>query len=145
MDHTPRQMQWRNIEKWRSFTMEKNSISGFHLNQHYKNLNNIKSEHGIIREKQVVSEAKRLSAVLANYGDTTIAHIQTAADYGIRTAEFPTTFEAYKNCRANNIAIMLGAPNFNVLGHIHEMYQRLQWLEKIFWSFCRLTTFQRLF
>ena len=119
MDHTPGQRQWRDIEKWRSFTMERNSISGLGLNKHYQHLIDIKSQYGILNEKQVISEAARLGAVLASHDDTTQEHVQTAAKYGVKIAEFPTTIEASKICHVNNIAIMLGAPNF-ICGGSHS-------------------------
>ena len=119
MDHTPGQRQWRDIEKWRSFTMARNSISNSSLNAHFKNLINIKSEYGIVNEQRIISEAARLGAVLASHDDTTKEHVQVAANHGIRIAEFPTTFEASTSCRANNIAIMLGAPNF-IRGSSHS-------------------------
>ena len=56
-------------------------------------------------------EAGRLGAVLASHDDTTADHVTTSARNGVGFAEFPTTYEAAAACRANEIAIMMGAPN----------------------------------
>ena len=112
MDHTPGERQWRDIEKWRAFTIERNSIGGLVLDDHYENLINIKAKYGSENETRVVAEATHLGAVLASHDDTTKEHVRSAARYGVRIAEFPTTLEASQNCRANNISILLGAPNF---------------------------------
>ena len=54
---------------------------------------------------------RRLGAALASHDDTTPEHVRDSAAHGARLAEFPTTLEAARACRAHGIAVMAGAPN----------------------------------
>ncbi len=111
MDHTPGQRQFRDLEKFERYVMGKNPMSTADFEAHIQNLYDLRARYGEAHEKVAVTEAQRFGAVLASHDDTTTAHVNTSADYGIRLAEFPTTVEAAEACRAQGIAVMMGAPN----------------------------------
>ena len=111
MDHTPGQMQWKDIETLRVLTMGRNPMSDLDFNNYRQNRLKIKAKYGAVHENYVVSAASGLGAVLASHDDTIKKHVETAAQYGVKIAEFPTTFEASQNCHLNNIVIMMGATN----------------------------------
>jgi alpha-D-ribose 1-methylphosphonate 5-triphosphate diphosphatase len=58
-----------------------------------------------------VAEARRYGAVLASHDDTTEPQVAVSATHGVHFAEFPTTLEAARACRAHGIKVMMGAPN----------------------------------
>jgi len=119
MDHTPGQRQFSDIAKMQAYVMGKNNLSADEFAEHVENLRNLQERHGAAHEAAAVREGKRLGAVLASHDDTTADHVATSAHHGVAMAEFPTTAEAAKACRAHGIAIIMGAPNL-VRGESHS-------------------------
>lgn len=111
MDHTPGQRQFRDLAKFKSYVTSKRGMNDQEFEEHFQNLLHLREAYGDAHEARTVAEARRLGAVLASHDDTTIEQVEVSADHGIHLAEFPTTVEAAEACRANNIAIMMGAPN----------------------------------
>ncbi len=111
MDHTPGQRQFRNVSKLRAYLMGKKAMNEQEFHDHISQLQALRDHNGARHESLVVREARRYGAVLASHDDTTQAQVGVSAGYGTRIAEFPTTVEAAEACRAQDIAIMMGAPN----------------------------------
>lgn len=111
MDHTPGQRQFRDISKLKTYVASKRGMSDQEFEEHVENLLHLRETYGDLHETKTVEEARRFGAVLASHDDTTADQVSVSAGHGIHLAEFPTTVEAAKACRANNIAIMMGAPN----------------------------------
>ncbi|KIC48180.1 alpha-D-ribose 1-methylphosphonate 5-triphosphate diphosphatase [Tateyamaria sp. ANG-S1] len=119
MDHTPGQRQFRDIEKMKAYVMGKNNLTENEFAQHVAKLQGLQDRLGARHEAAAVEEARRLGAVLASHDDTTTEQVGVSADHGVAVAEFPTTVEAAEACRANEIAIIMGAPNL-VRGGSHS-------------------------
>ena len=111
MDHTPGQRQFRNREKFKAYVMGKKNLTEAEFAEHVGRLEGLQQRLGAKHEAATVAEAQRFRAVLASHDDTTEAHVAVSAAHGVRLAEFPTTHEAAAACRANGIAVMMGAPN----------------------------------
>jgi alpha-D-ribose 1-methylphosphonate 5-triphosphate diphosphatase len=60
---------------------------------------------------ELVALAQRHGAVLASHDDSTAEEVAESAADGVALAEFPTTVEAARACRAAGITVMMGAPN----------------------------------
>jgi len=119
MDHTPGQRQFRNLDLLRSYLQGKRGLSALDFDEHVSHLKRLRARIGDRHEAATVSEAARLGAVLASHDDTTGVQVGVSAGHGVRLAEFPTTQEAARACRASGIAIMMGAPNI-VRGGSHS-------------------------
>jgi len=111
MDHTPGQRQFRDISKLKAYVMGKNNFSEADFVEHVANLKDLRDRNGAAHERVAVQEARRYGAILASHDDTTAGHVAVSAAHGIKLAEFPTTQEAAAACRAQGIAVMMGAPN----------------------------------
>jgi alpha-D-ribose 1-methylphosphonate 5-triphosphate diphosphatase len=111
MDHTPGQRQFRDISKYRQYVTGKYGMADADFIEHIDHMSAIKARLGQAHEDAAVAAANRLGAVMASHDDTTADHVATSAARGIRLAEFPTTVEAARACRAAGIAVMMGAPN----------------------------------
>lgn len=111
MDHTPGQRQFRDISKLKTYVASKRGMSDQEFEDHVENLLHLRETYGDLHEVKTVEEARRFGAVLASHDDTTTGQVEVSAGHGIHLAEFPTTVEAAEACRANEIAIMMGAPN----------------------------------
>jgi len=119
MDHTPGQRQFRDLAKFEAYVKGKHAMSEDDFRRHVAQLTALRGKVGDAHEIGAVAQARRFGAVLASHDDTTGAQVETSAAYGIRLAEFPTTIEAARACRAHGIAVMMGAPNL-VRGGSHS-------------------------
>ena len=111
MDHTPGQRQFRDLTALKTYVSKKRGMTDDQFKEHVDHLLGLQKKFGQRHEQGAVAEANRLGAVLASHDDTTAEHVATSAGHGVGFAEFPTTFEAAEACRANDIAVMMGAPN----------------------------------
>ncbi len=111
MDHTPGQRQFRDISKLKLYVAKKRGMNDAEFDEHVAHLRSLQAEYGERHEKGAVAEAARLGAVLASHDDTTAEQVHVSRANGVTFAEFPTTVEAAQACRADGIAIMMGAPN----------------------------------
>ena len=119
MDHTPGQRQFRDISKLEAYVKGKHGFDDAGFQAHVQSLKEMRATYGEKHEKATVAAASRFGAVLASHDDTTEEQVSVSAGYGIRLAEFPTTVEAARACRAHEIKVMMGAPNL-VRGGSHS-------------------------
>ena len=112
MDHTPGQRQFRDVSKLRAYVSRKaDGFTEADFETHIAEQVALQDKYGTMHEAAAVAEARRYGAVLASHDDTTEGQVHTSARHGVGFAEFPTTREAAVACRANGIAVMMGAPN----------------------------------
>jgi alpha-D-ribose 1-methylphosphonate 5-triphosphate diphosphatase len=111
MNHTPGQRQFRDIGKLRAYLIDKQGMSEEGFRRHIAAQQALGARIGAAHEAAAVAHARRLGATLASHDDTTAAQVAVSAGHGVRLAEFPTTPEAAAACRAQGIAVMMGAPN----------------------------------
>jgi alpha-D-ribose 1-methylphosphonate 5-triphosphate diphosphatase len=119
MDHTPGQRQFRDVSQLRAYVRGKHGLSEKEFEEHIANQKALSALMGKAHEEAAVTEARRFGAVLASHDDTTPADVAQSARHGASFAEFPTTTEAARACRAHGIAVMMGAPNL-VRGGSHS-------------------------
>jgi alpha-D-ribose 1-methylphosphonate 5-triphosphate diphosphatase len=111
MDHTPGQRQFRDISKLETYVKGKHGLSDAEFEAHVAQLRRLREAHGARHEAAAVENARRYGAVLASHDDTTAEQVAVSRRYGVGIAEFPTTLEAARACRAHGIAVIMGAPN----------------------------------
>ncbi len=111
MDHTPGQRQFRDPVQLKHYVCGKHGYTDREFDEHVENLQAMSAARGVAHEAAAVTEARRFGAVLASHDDTSAEHVVQSARHGARFAEFPTTIEAAEACRAEGIAVMMGAPN----------------------------------
>ena len=111
MDHTPGQRQFRDVSKLKAYVAKKRGMSDAEFIDHVSHLQGLQDRFGARHEAVAVAEARRYGATLASHDDTTADHVAVSARHGARFAEFPTTIEAARACKAAGIAVMMGAPN----------------------------------
>lgn len=111
MDHTPGQRQFRDLTQLKNYVCGKHGYSDAEFAGHVAAQKALSDLMGPAHEAAAVAAAGRYGAVLASHDDTTGGHVAQSAAHGARFAEFPTTTEAARACRAHGIAVMMGAPN----------------------------------
>ena len=111
MDHTPGQRQFRDLTQLRHYVRGKHGLSEEDFMAHVAGQQALSDRLGQAHEAAAVAEARRFGAALASHDDTTAEQVATSARHKATFAEFPTTVEAARACRAHCIAVMMGAPN----------------------------------
>ncbi|MGF1552459.1 MAG: alpha-D-ribose 1-methylphosphonate 5-triphosphate diphosphatase [Paracoccaceae bacterium] len=111
MDHAPGQRQFADLSKWYAYYQGKYGMSDAEMAEHLAYTRDLSERLGPEHEAGATGHARRLGARLASHDDTTEAHVARSAALGVGFAEFPTTEEAARACRATGIAVMMGAPN----------------------------------
>jgi alpha-D-ribose 1-methylphosphonate 5-triphosphate diphosphatase len=111
MDHTPGQRQFTDVSRLRDYATGRRGLTEAEFADHVAMLTELGTRRGPGHEAAVVAVSRRLGATLASHDDTTPGQVATSAAHGARVAEFPTTLEAARACRAHGIAVMAGAPN----------------------------------
>lgn len=119
MDHTPGQRQFADLRQYEIYMRGKHGLSEEVFQDHVETRIALGGRVRDVHEKAAVEAAARFGAVLASHDDTTVDHVTQSARHGVVLAEFPTTVPAAKACRANGIAVMMGAPNL-VRGGSHS-------------------------
>jgi alpha-D-ribose 1-methylphosphonate 5-triphosphate diphosphatase len=111
MDHTPGQRQFRDVTKLKDYVMGKHGYSLDEFHGHIAAQKALGDQMRDLHEAAAVAAARRYGAVLASHDDTTEDQVAQSARQGAHFAEFPTTVEAARACRAQGIKVMMGAPN----------------------------------
>jgi len=110
MDHTPGQRQWSDLDKWRLYHRDKRWTE--------------KESEAVLTERQsmqkryagshrrlAVDLAKVRGMPLASHDDTSVSDVRQSATDGIDISEFPTTSEAAREARRQEMVTIMGAPN----------------------------------
>ncbi|MDF2232050.1 alpha-D-ribose 1-methylphosphonate 5-triphosphate diphosphatase [Albimonas sp. CAU 1670] len=111
MDHTPGFRQFRDIDQLKKYHMGKHGRTQAEFDEYMQFLGELSLRVSSSHEAEAVAAARAWGATLASHDDTDVAHVEASAAHGARIAEFPTTLEAARACRAHGIAVMMGAPN----------------------------------
>lgn len=110
MDHTPGQRQFLNLANY--FTYARRSGKSA---EEVRALAARRMAEGGARAAEsrpvLATLALRHGIPLASHDDTTAEDVAQSAAEGALLAEFPTTAEAARSCRAHGLAVMMGAPN----------------------------------
>ena len=119
MDHTPGQRQFADLRQYEIYMRGKHGLSEEVFQDHVATRIALGDKVRAKHEAAAVEAAQRFGAALASHDDTTEDHVTRSAQHGVALAEFPTTVAAAKACRAQGIAVMMGAPNL-VRGSSHS-------------------------
>ena len=119
MDHTPGQRQFADIRQYETYMRGKHGLTEADFEAHVAGRKALGERVREPHEAAAVAAAQRYGATLASHDDTTPGHVARSARHGVALAEFPTTLAAAKVCRAEGIAVMMGAPNL-VRGSSHS-------------------------
>jgi alpha-D-ribose 1-methylphosphonate 5-triphosphate diphosphatase len=119
MDHTPGQRQFVRLDKYREYYKGKWGMSDAEIDATIERRRHDHARFAAIHRDAITRACAAQGTPLASHDDATLAHVEEAAKAGTVVAEFPTTLEAARACRAYGLAVLAGAPNL-VLGKSHS-------------------------
>lgn len=111
MDHTPGQRQWENIEAARTYYTGKKGWSQEKFENQVSNAPNLQAQYAGPHRAYFVEYCKTHGISLASHDDTTVAHVNQAANEHVSISEFPTSLIAAKTAHEYNILNVMGGPN----------------------------------
>ncbi|MEO1395125.1 MAG: alpha-D-ribose 1-methylphosphonate 5-triphosphate diphosphatase [Cyanobacteria bacterium J06634_5] len=119
MDHTPGQRQFTKMDKFREYYMGKHGVTEAQIDDFIRDRLEAQKAYAETSRKSLVDLAEAHNLAMASHDDATVEHVQQAIDEGVTISEFPTTLEAAKTAHANDLQVLMGAPNL-VLGGSHS-------------------------
>ena len=119
MDHTPGQRQWMDVEKFRQYTQRNQRWSDEYLAEVVAERMDMQTRNATYNRRALLELCSARALPLASHDDTTVEHVQEAAESGMRISEFPTTEAAAREARRLRLGIVMGAPNM-VRGGSHS-------------------------
>lgn len=119
MDHTPGQRQFAKVDKYKEYYMGKHGVREDEIETFIQNRITAQQTYAVENRKKLAALSQDHDITLASHDDATVAHVQEAIADGAAISEFPTTLDAAKEAHANELKILMGAPNL-VLGGSHS-------------------------
>ena len=112
MDHTPGQRQFRDLTQAESLCRGKRGMTDAEFDEHVADLQALARPARRRRTRPAaVAEAGASARCWPAMTTPPRDQVAVSAGHGVAFAEFPTTLEAARACRAHGIAVMMGAPN----------------------------------
>jgi alpha-D-ribose 1-methylphosphonate 5-triphosphate diphosphatase len=111
MDHTPGQRQFRDLEQYFVYFGGRTGKSDAEVQEMIAAKRAANAQRAAVSRPALVALAREHGIPLASHDDTTLEEVGQSAAEGVTLAEFPTTLEAARACRAKGITVMMGAPN----------------------------------
>lgn len=119
MDHAPGQRQFQDIAQYTKYYKAKRKMNDEQFARFIEERQAQSAEYADPHRKAIASVCKERGITIASHDDATIAHVEEAAGFGVRLAEFPTSFDAAKASHAAGMSVLMGAPNI-VRGGSHS-------------------------
>jgi alpha-D-ribose 1-methylphosphonate 5-triphosphate diphosphatase len=119
MDHTPGQRQFVRLDKYREYYKGKWAMTDAEIDATIERRLHDHARFAATHRDAITRTCTAQGMPLASHDDATVVHVEEAAKAGAVVAEFPTTLEAARACRAYGLAVLAGAPNL-VLGRSHS-------------------------
>ncbi len=110
MDHTPGQRQFRDWDRYYTYSARHGGTRE-EMEQRAATKLRLSAERNALHRPALVAFARAQGIPLASHDDTTLADVAQSLAEGVALAEFPTTQEAAAACHRQGIAVMMGAPN----------------------------------
>ncbi|KQY36538.1 alpha-D-ribose 1-methylphosphonate 5-triphosphate diphosphatase [Rhizobium sp. Root483D2] len=119
MDHAPGQRQFQTMEQYTLYYKTKRGLSDEAFAQFCDRQQALSAKYAGPHRTQIAKACAERGIAIASHDDATLAHVEESVGFGIRLAEFPTSFEAAEASHAAGLSVLMGAPNI-VRGKSHS-------------------------
>jgi alpha-D-ribose 1-methylphosphonate 5-triphosphate diphosphatase len=110
MDHTPGDRQWRDLDKFRSYTAYRNWTDA-EFDAFIEQRREIQRKHSKPNRRAIAALCRDRGLPLASHDDTTEEHVEVAVATGVTISEFPCSKAAAAAARKHGLRTLMGAPN----------------------------------
>ncbi|WP_275786166.1 alpha-D-ribose 1-methylphosphonate 5-triphosphate diphosphatase [Pararhizobium gei] len=119
MDHAPGQRQFQTMDQYTLYYKTKRGLSDDAFAEFCARQQALSARYSAPHRAEIAKACAERGIPLASHDDATLAHVEESVGYGIRLAEFPTSFEAAEASHAAGLSVLMGAPNI-VRGMSHS-------------------------
>lgn len=119
MDHSPGQRQFADISLYRTYYQGKYRLNDDAMEAFMARAINNSQRYSSEYRRRIAEVCRARNLALASHDDATVEHVSESREFGIRVAEFPTTFEAAQASHQAGMSVLMGAPNI-VRGGSHS-------------------------
>lgn len=119
MDHAPGQRQFQTMEQYTLYYKKKRGLSEDAFAQFVARRQESSARYAAPHRNALAKTCAERSITIASHDDATLDHVDEAIGYGVRLAEFPTSFDAAEASHKAGMSVLMGAPNI-VRGKSHS-------------------------
>ncbi|WP_075291792.1 alpha-D-ribose 1-methylphosphonate 5-triphosphate diphosphatase [Pararhizobium arenae] len=119
MDHAPGQRQFQTMEQYTLYYKTKRGLSDEAFAAFVARQQALSAKYAEPHRTEIARHCAERGIAVASHDDATLAHVEESIGFGVRLAEFPTSFEAAEASHAAGLSVLMGAPNI-VRGKSHS-------------------------
>ena len=119
MDHAPGQRQFQTMEQYTLYYKTKRGLSDEAFAAFVARQQALSAKYAAPHRTAIAQACAERGIAVASHDDATLAHVEESLGFGVRLAEFPTSFEAAEASHAAGLSVLMGAPNI-VRGKSHS-------------------------
>lgn len=119
MDHAPGQRQFQTMEQYTLYYKKKRGLSEDAFAQFVARRQESSARYAAPHRNALAKTCAERGVTIASHDDATLDHVDEAIGYGVRLAEFPTSFDAAEASHKAGMSVLMGAPNI-VRGKSHS-------------------------
>ncbi|KQY13798.1 alpha-D-ribose 1-methylphosphonate 5-triphosphate diphosphatase [Rhizobium sp. Root482] len=119
MDHAPGQRQFQTMDQYTLYHKTKRGLSDAAFEAFCERQQRLSAKYAGPHRTEIARACAERGITIASHDDATLAHVEESVGFGIRLAEFPTSFEAAEASHAAGLSVLMGAPNI-VRGKSHS-------------------------
>ncbi|WP_455269731.1 alpha-D-ribose 1-methylphosphonate 5-triphosphate diphosphatase [Rhizobium herbae] len=119
MDHAPGQRQFQTMDQYTLYYKNKRGLSDEAFVAFCARQQALSAKYAGPHRTEIAKACAERGITIASHDDATLAHVEESVGFGIRLAEFPTSFEAAEASHAAGLSVLMGAPNI-VRGKSHS-------------------------
>lgn len=111
MDHAPGQRQFQTMEQYTLYYKTKRGLSDEAFAHFVNRRVEASARYSETHRKALAEACSERGITIASHDDATLNHVEEAAGFGVRLAEFPTSIEAAQASHDAGMSVLMGAPN----------------------------------
>jgi alpha-D-ribose 1-methylphosphonate 5-triphosphate diphosphatase len=111
MDHAPGQRQFQTMEQYTLFYKTKRGLSDEAFAHFVARRQEASARYSAQHRKTIACACAERGITIASHDDATLEHVEEAAGFGVKLAEFPTSIHAARASHEAGMSVLMGAPN----------------------------------
>ncbi|MHB0951321.1 MAG: alpha-D-ribose 1-methylphosphonate 5-triphosphate diphosphatase [Allorhizobium sp.] len=119
MDHAPGQRQFQTMEQYTLYYKTKRGLSDEAFAHFVARRQEASALYAAPHRDTLARSCAARGITVASHDDATLDHVDEAVGYGVKLAEFPTSFDAADASHKAGMSVLMGAPNI-VRGKSHS-------------------------